>query len=231
MNKQIFVLEDDLISLQLIRFTLEKYGYKALEAQNKAEASAVLTYQKFAAAILDLELPDTSGIEILKEVRSHAIHQQVPILILTSNDDKTDTVLALEMGADDYITKPFNGRELVARLNAHIRRAYAATDTISAPDLVLGNLMINVEKREVTVNETPIYLTYNEFELLLILASNAGKVLSRDTLLNRIWGYDFPAETRTIDIHISSLRKKIAAAEENHRYIETIRGVGYRFAI
>jgi len=228
-RKDIFVLEDDMISLKLIGSALEKYGFSMLPARDKFSAFEVLTQHKFIAAILDLSLPDISGIEILKKIRSHAIHGRVPILILTSNDDKTDTILALEMGADDYITKPFNSRELIARLNAHIRRVDQPSVSFSQSSLILGNLVINIETREVTINQSPIYLTYNEFELLLILASNIGKVLSRDTLLNQIWGYDFFSETRTIDIHISSLRKKIAAVDQSCQYVETVRGVGYRF--
>lgn len=228
MNKCVLVLEDDLISLKIIRSPLERHGFSVLEASDRTGALDILANKRLSAAILDLNLPDISGIDVLKLIRNHPVHAAIPIIILTSNNDKTETVIALEMGADDYITKPFNERELVARLNAHLRRAHHHNSTPNNL-IAVGNIIIDLEKREVMVNQKPVHLTYNEFELLLILVSNAGKVLSRDNLLNRLWGYDFPAETRTIDIHISSLRKKLSALDPAKQYIETVRSVGYRF--
>jgi two-component system alkaline phosphatase synthesis response regulator PhoP len=229
LKKNIFVLEDDLISLKLIKSSLEKYNYCMLEATNAASAEEILTNSRFAAAILDLNLPDINGLDVLKKLRNHPIHGLVPVIILTANNDKTDTVLALELGADDYMTKPFNGRELVARIDARLRRISQHQEAPAANTLILGNLVIDTAQREVSVNQVPVRLTYNEYELLLLLALNVGIVLSRDFLLNKLWGYDFIAETRTVDIHISSLRKKLGSADSTLQYIETVRGVGYRF--
>lgn len=226
--KTILVLEDDVVTLKMIKGTLEKHGFRIAGAQDETSADEILSTQKINAAILDLNLPDTNGIEFLKKIRNHPVYNFIPILILTSNDDKMETVLALEIGADDYITKPFNSRELIARLNARLRRSNKVLSKANST-FTFGDLVIDQNRREVTLKGREIKLTYNEYELLLYLARNAGNVLPRETLLNHLWGEYFTTETRTVDIHISALRKKIENKKENLVFIETIRGVGYRF--
>lgn len=224
-QKIILVVEDDPISIKLISKTLEKHGFTPLQAVNGQEAEYYLSRQKPDAIILDLKLPDANGLEILEKIRTNTVYSKVPVLILTANDNKLDTVLALETGADDYITKPFHQRELIARLNSQLRRVQM-TDSMLEPIIRLNNLELNTETRQASINNETVELTYSEFELLHFLLSNQGRVLSRDTLLNQLWGYDSAEQTRTVDIHISSIRKKLG---EYGKYIKTVRGVGYRF--
>lgn len=220
----IFVLEDDIITIKLIQNIFEKYQFTPLVASDAYSSEEIIMHKEFSAAILDLSLPDINGIEVLQTLRTHPLHSSIPIIILTSNDDKTETVISLEMGADDYITKPFHGRELIARLKAHLRRR----TNLPSKSMIYGELVITAAQRQVFLNDNPIHITYNEFELLFFMASNPGIVMSRDSLLNKIWGNDFVAESRTVDIHISSLRKKLGS-KSGKQYIETVRGIGYRF--
>lgn len=226
--KHILVIEDDPIFLKIISQALLKMeNYNIISVSDGQGAlDQLLKNTTLDAVILDLFLPDISGLEILKKIRKHPLHGDIPIIVLTSNNDKLDSIITLELGADDYITKPFYNRELIARLNAVMRRAKKSTlppsNIISIHDIEL-----NPKTREVKKNGTSILLTFAEYELLLFLMINAGNILSRDTLLTEIWGDIYITGTRTIDMHISSLRKKLG--DENKQLIETIRGVGYRF--
>lgn len=227
-KKQILVVEDDSVSLNLIGHVLENYGFSVLKARSGEETNHCLADPRISAIILDLNLPDTNGFEVLKSIRKHPIHHDTPIFILTCSNDKLDTVLALEMGADDYITKPFNKHELIARINAGLRRAKPAVSA-SGKHIVNGGLEIEPETREVRKNGTLVELTLKEYEILFFLAVNAGIVFSRDDILTKIWSDLYVTETRVVDMHISAIRKKIEEHEHRNQYIETIRGVGYRF--
>jgi two-component system alkaline phosphatase synthesis response regulator PhoP len=227
-KKHILVVDDDRISLKLIKHTLITQGFEIIEATDGKSALDYISNNKIDAALLDLNLPDFYGLEILKFIRSKPSICNIPIIILTSNDDKTDTVIALELGADDYIVKPFHKRELIARLNVCFRRMNQNYASFSS-ELSFGELTIDLDKRIVKVNVTEINLTFKEFEILSLLATNPGKVFSRDALINKLWGENYFAETRTIDNHIASLRSKLGDKASKHNYIETIRNVGYKF--
>ncbi|MCQ4922931.1 response regulator transcription factor [Tissierella carlieri] len=228
MDNQVLVVEDDIISMKLFNAILNKYGFSVLKATNGAESIESLMNNKIAAAILDLTLPDTSGFEILKYIRNHPIHKNIAILIVTVNHDKLDTILGLEMGADDYITKPFHHRELVARLNASIRRSQAIEDK-TGPIIAFHDLKIDIEKRIIKKNNNIINFSFKEFEILYLLASNPGKVIHRQTILDKIGGLDYSPDTRVVDMHISSIRKKLGDTKKQKHYIDTVSGIGYRF--
>lgn len=227
MNKNILIVEDDNINLKILTSILDKYDFSSLIAKNGQEAIGLLNNNKIVAAILDLNLPDMSGLEILKYIRNHPIHKNIAVLIVTINQDKLDTILGLEMGADDYITKPFHHRELIARLNAAIRRS-RELEVLSGPLITIHDLVIDVEKRLVMKNGEPIILSFKEFEILYLLASNPGKVIQRETILNRIGDVNYAPNTRVVDMHISSIRKKLEDGKNGNTYIDTISGVGYR---
>lgn len=227
-SRTILVVDDDVFTLKLIRFVLQNHGMSVAEYEYGRDAIDYISHHKIDAAILDLGLPDVGGLEILKAIRLSPSINQIPVLILTNNNDKMDTVLALEMGADDYISKPFNQRELVARLNVGFRRM-GQNNTNPVSCISIGDLFIDMEKREVKKSGETLQLTFKEFELLYILASNSGKVFSRDELLSKLWSDNYFSETRVIDMHITALRRKLGDTLENNSYIETVRGIGYRF--
>lgn len=228
MENLILVVEDDIISIKLLSSILDNYGFHVLKAQNGEDAKKLLSSNKIIAAILDLNLPDTNGLELLKHIRNHPVNKNCAILIVTVNDDKLDTVVGLEMGADDYITKPYHHRELVARLNAAIRRTKIIVSEIESK-ITLYNLEINVEKRIVKKNNKIIDLSFKEFEILYFLASNPGKVIHRETILDKIGGLDYSPDSRVVDMHISSIRKKLGDVNKQRCYIDTVSGIGYRF--
>ena len=229
MNKNILIVEDDSINLKILNSILDKYGFSPLKAKTGKEAMELLNNNnKVIGAILDINLPDMSGLEILKYIRNHPVHKNIAVLIVTINQDKVDTILGLEMGADDYITKPFHHRELIARLNAAIRRS-KEVDVASGPLITIHDLIIDVEKRLVMKNGQPINLSFKEFEILYLLASNPGKVIQRETILNRIGDINYAPNTRVVDMHISSIRKKLGDRGKEKSYIDTVSGVGYRF--
>lgn len=227
-EKNILVVEDDMISLKILRTILGKYGFQVLEAYSGKDATGLLMNHDIIGVILDLNLPDTSGFEVLKFIRNHSNNRDAAILIVTENDDRLDAIVGLEMGADDYITKPFHQREFVARLNATLRRV-KATEARNSPIITLGNLEIDIEKRLVKNHDEIISLSFKEFEILYLLASNPGKVISREAILDEIGGLYYGPGTRVIDMHISSIRKKLGDTKNQKRYIDTVSGVGYRF--
>lgn len=207
---------------------LSKYGFHVLEAFDGKDAIKLLMNHEIIGAILDLNLPDTNGLEILKFIRNHPINKDAAILIVTEIDDRLNAIIGLEMGADDYITKPFHQRELVARLNATLRRV-KATEGQNNPLITLGDLQIDMGKRLVRNHDEIINLSFKEFEILYLLASNPGKVIPREAILDHIGGLYYSPETRVIDMHISSIRRKLRDTKRQKRYIDTVSGVGYRF--
>jgi two-component system alkaline phosphatase synthesis response regulator PhoP len=226
--KNILVVEDDPITLKILCAAIEKHGFSIIRATNGNDALIYLKKYEIHAVILDLNLPDISGMEILKQIRNHPVLKSIAVIIVTENDDKLEAILGLEMGADDYITKPFHQRELIARLNTVLRRTLQVTANLNS-SLIYGDLHIDMKKRSVKKHDKIIDLSFKEFETLVLLASNAGEVLSRETIMNAIGGMDYSPETRTVDMHIASIRKKLDDNTSVRKYIDTVSGVGYRF--
>ena len=227
-NEKILVVDDEEHIAELISYNLTSNGYKVVIANNGIDAIKLAIEEKPNLILLDLMIPGKDGYDVCKDVRSNSEIRNTPIIMLTAKSEEVDKILGLELGADDYITKPFSVRELLARVKAVLRRF-----SIVEPEsnvLTFGDLVADFDKREILVKDKKLDLTLKEFELLEILIRNKGKILTRDTLLDKIWGYEYIGETRTVDVHIRYLRKKIEADDKNPKFIETIRGVGYRFS-
>lgn len=220
---KIIVVDDELNILELVKLYLEREGFKVEAVSTGSDALSRLSIFNPDLIVLDLMLPDMDGFEICRQVRKK---NNVPIIMLTARKDDIDKIVGLEMGADDYLTKPFNPRELVARVKAIIRRFQSGPT--AGEILELGKLRIEVARQEATVDGHPIKLRTKEFALLSTLAQNLGIVLSREKLLELVWGFDFYGETRTVDVHVNHLRDKIAASGVN---IETVRGTGYKMTV
>lgn len=229
MSTKILVVDDEHSIVELLKYNLENSGYEVKEAYDGEEALNMVSQERFDLIILDLMLPKIDGIEVCKRLKEEYFH--IPIIMLTAKSSEADKVLGLNIGADDYITKPFSVKELIARVNALLRRIGEMEKQNDREIINIGKLKIDLERHEVEKNGKLLDLTLKEFELLKILVENKGKVLSRNVLLDRVWGYDFYGETRTVDVHIRNLRKKIEDDDKNPQYIETVRGVGYRIGL
>jgi len=223
---KVLVVDDEPSIVELVRFTLEREGFTAIAAADGQEALDKVEAGHPDLVLLDLMLPRLGGLDVCRLLRQR--HPSLPIIILTARGDETDKVLGLELGADDYITKPFSPRELVARVRAVLRRTAPGGEETGSL-LRVGNVTLDPQKYEVTVGGRRIDLAPKEFDLLRMLMANKGVVLTRDVLLQKVWGYDFAGDTRTIDVHIVRLRQKIEEDPSEPRLIETVRGVGYRF--
>ena len=217
----IVCVEDELNIQELIVYTLNSTGYKASGVSNGVQLDVLLNHQIPELILLDLMLPDESGLDILKRLRENKRTKDIPVIILTAKSLEMDKILGLDSGADDYITKPFSMLELISRIKAVLRRTSKETSDV----LVFRDLKMDLSKHIVMVENEKIALTLKEYELLKKLMQNPGVVCSRDMLLDEIWGYDYYGESRTVDVHIRTLRSKLGKAET---YIETIRGVGYK---
>jgi phosphate regulon transcriptional regulator PhoB len=226
MAEKILVVDDEENILELVRYNLEKEGYEVLLARDGAEALEVAQREKPDLIILDLMLPGVDGLEVCRTLRQKS---NVPILMLTAKREETDRVIGLELGADDYLTKPFSLRELLARVRAILRRTHGYEELARSQVISVGGLTIDPERHEVLVNGRTAELTLKEFELLSFLARHPGRVFTREELLERLWDYEFFGDTRTVDVHIRHLREKIEADPRNPKYIKTVRGVGYKF--
>lgn len=223
--KKILIIEDELNIFELIKFNLEAQGFEVAGVHEGINAVEKIVELKPDLIVLDLMLPGKDGLTICREVRADKNLSYIPVIMLTAKSEEFDKVLGLEMGADDYMTKPFSVKELYARVKAVLRR----TEMIKSSDteeITVGSLRILPGSFEVYKNGKKLSLTLKEYELLLYLANNKNKVLTRDQLLDEIWGYEYYGETRTVDVHIRYLRKKIE--DDQEKYIETVRGVGYR---
>lgn len=231
MSKQkVLVVDDEPSIVKLVQFNLEKEGFAVEVASDGPSALEKVEGGLFDLIVLDLMLPQMDGLEVCKEIRKKNSH--LPILMLTAKNEEFDKVLGLELGADDYMTKPFSPRELVARVKAILRRMGALREQGIQEDrkyLRVGELEMDTEGYEVRKNGDPVELTPKEFELLIHLASHRGKVLSRDQLLNAVWDYDYIGDTRIVDVHVSHLREKVEEDSRNPIYIKTVRGIGYKF--
>lgn len=223
--ERIYVIEDDDNIRNLIQIALEGFGYQADAFETAEEALARIEEDRPALTVFDLMLPGMDGLTAIKKIRTLESLKAMPVIILTAKDREFDKVIGLDGGADDYMTKPFGVLELAARIRSLLRRS----DRVKEPADILEqySLTINKKTREVTYKGNSVELTLKEFDLLLYLMENQTKVVTRDELLNHIWGYDYDGETRTLDMHIRTLRQKLG--EDGGACIRTVRGVGYRF--
>jgi two-component system, OmpR family, response regulator VicR len=221
------VVDGDAAVRRDVRVACEQDGYQVLEADSGAEALRLHTSAHPNVALLEVSLPDGSGFDVCRELRRS--DPSTPVIMMSPRSDEIDVVVALEIGADDYVTKPLRLRELAARVAAHLRRARMESAEAMRTRLEFRDLVIDVNERRIYKSGKEIELTHTEFDLLTFLASNAGKVLSREKILNAIWGYEYPIETRVIDVHIRNLRRKIETQPARPYYILAVPGIGYRF--
>ncbi|MBX5467542.1 MAG: response regulator transcription factor [Firmicutes bacterium] len=227
MPARILVVDDDKHIRELCRIYLEASGFRVLEAADGQAALAQVAAERPDLLVLDVMLPKLDGWQVLNEVRKDSIW--LPVVMLTAVGDEEDRVLGLDLGADDYLTKPFSPKELVARVRAVLRRAAFAAGGEGQEVLRFGELVIDPGSRKVFCGSERLNLTPREFELLWFLASHPQQVFSRDQLLDKVWGFDFEGDARTVDVHITRIRHKLAENHGPHYYLETVWGQGYRF--
>lgn len=236
--KKVLIVDDEPSIVTLLTFNLEKEGYVVTAATDGNKGLELALTKEFDFIILDIMLPGIDGIEITKKLRQEK--KETPILLLTAKDDTIDRILGLEIGADDYLTKPFSPREVLARMKAIFRRMRPAEtqksaeienadDELTGETLQIGAIKADLDNYEVTVNDQKIFLTPKEFELLVYFMKRKDRVIDRDTLLDRIWNFDFAGQSRIVDVHISHLREKIEVDPKKPRYLLTVRGFGYKF--
>ncbi|HEX3728231.1 MAG TPA: response regulator transcription factor [Opitutaceae bacterium] len=225
MKAKILLVDDEPDALEVLGFKLREAGFTPLFAKDGSKALAAARADRPDLIVLDLMLPEVDGLEVCKILRRDPLTAAIPILMLTARAAEMDRVIGLELGADDYVTKPFSPRELVLRIRKLLQRAQSVEEPVAR--LRLGEIDIDVPSHVVQVNERRLTLTATEFRLLEILARRRGRVQSRDRLLQDVWGYENPIDSRTVDTHMRRLREKLGSAA---RQLETVRGVGYRFA-
>jgi phosphate regulon transcriptional regulator PhoB len=224
-GKKILIIDDEPDLVELVSYNLKKEGFRVLSAPDSEEALLTIKNTDVQLIILDLMLPGIQGLELCRIIRQNRKTEHIPIIMLTAKGDETDKIRGLETGADDYITKPFSPRELIARVNAVLRRSGDRTEKDKF--LRIGNLTIDLERYTVHKDKTPLHLSATEFKLLLYLAERRGRVFSRDQLLNAVWKDETFVEPRTVDVHIRRLRAQIEDNPADPAYIKTRRGVGY----
>lgn len=231
-NQTVLIVDDEENILELLKFNLCNSGFKVVTALSGEKALDLCQKESVDLVLLDLMLPDIDGLEICRRLKSQAKTNLIPVIMLTAKTEEVDKLMGFELGADDYITKPFQIRELVARVKAHLRRSslYGKTENEQKEQSVTkaGDLLIDSATYEVLRDKTKIDLTRKEFEMLKMLIKSSGKVLTREYLLDSIWGYEYYGESRTVDVHIRHLRQKLSENTSNE-YIETVRGIGYKF--
>ena len=223
---KILVIEDEPDIRRNLEYNLSREGYSVSAAASISEANTLLSTTDYNLILLDLMLPDGSGLDLCKSIKSNSATESIPIIILTAKDDEVDKVVGFELGADDYVTKPFSVRELILRVKAVLKRGSKKKEIVEVVRQ-FGDLKIDVDSHEVHVDDTKINLTALEFRLLRQLVDTRGRVQSRDQLLSDVWGYSAEVTTRTVDTHVKRLREKLGPMG---KYVQTIRGVGYKFA-
>lgn len=231
--KTVLAVDDEEHILELLAYNLERDGFRVIQADSGEVALDLLGKEKIDIVLLDWMLPGIDGIEVLRRIRADKAHRMLPVIFLTAKGDEISKVVGLEVGSDDYLVKPFGVHELLARIKAVLRRSSETsfkTEKTDEEKIVIDYLEINRSRRTVMVEGVLVELSYKEFELLYLLAKNRGIVFTRDNLLEKVWGYDYIGETRTVDVHVSNLRKKIEQDESHPIYIKTVRGMGYKFA-
>ena len=223
---RILIVEDEASFSEALAFLLSKEGFETAIAETGREALDMFNAQGADLILLDLMIPVVSGVEVCRSIRTHS---QVPIIMLTAKDAEIDKVVGLEIGADDYVTKPYSSRELIARIKAVLRRGQADDQADYDEDLLeVGPIRLNIGKHQVFVKGNPVALPLKEFELLEFLMRNSGRVLTRSQLIDRVWGGDYYGDTKTLDVHIKRLRAKVEEDPANPVLIQTIRGLGYK---
>jgi two-component system response regulator RegX3 len=225
---KILIIEDEVSFSEALSFLLEKEGFETEVAETGKAGIASFNKSTFDLVLLDLMIPEISGIDVCRTIRTNS---QIPIIMLTAKDSEVDKVVGLELGADDYVTKPYSARELVARIKAVLRRGTPEDSSTSESSGIhtAAGIRMDIERHQVTVNGNLIPLPLKEFELLEFLLRNEGRVLTRGQLIDRVWGGDYYGDTKTLDVHIKRLRSKIEVDPANPLLIQTIRGLGYKF--
>jgi two-component system response regulator RegX3 len=225
---KILVVEDEASFSEALEFLLGKEGFSVVTAENGADALKKFDQGGIDLVLLDLMIPEVSGTEVCRQIRSKS---RVPIIMLTAKDSEVDKVVGLEIGADDYVTKPYSSRELVARIRAVLRRNTVDGMESDPGVMTVGPVRMDIERHQVSVNGIPTSLPLKEFELLEFLMRNAGRVLTRIQLIDRVWGSDYVGDTKTLDVHIKRLRAKIETDPANPTLIQTVRGLGYKMEL
>ncbi|HEY2948201.1 MAG TPA: response regulator transcription factor [Micromonosporaceae bacterium] len=223
---RVLVVEDEESFSDALSYMLRKEGFEVSVAGTGTSALTEFDRSGADIVLLDLMLPEMSGTEVCRQLRQRSA---VPIIMVTARDSEIDKVVGLEIGADDYVTKPYSPRELVARIRAVLRRQIGDAVDVSAPTLAAGPVRMDVERHVVTVDGDAVQLPLKEFELLELLLRNAGRVLTRGQLIDRVWGADYVGDTKTLDVHVKRLRSKVEPEPSQPRYIVTVRGLGYKF--
>jgi len=226
MSQRILIIEDEPDIRKTLEYNISREGYKVVSVSSLSEGKEQINSSDFSLILLDLMLPDGSGLDLCREIKSDKDKSLTPIIILTAKDDEVDKVVGFELGADDYVTKPFSVRELILRIKAILKRGESKKETLEV-QRQFGELTMDIDSHEVFVNSEQIILTALEFRLLRQLVDRRGRVQSRDQLLSDVWGYSAEVTTRTVDTHIKRLREKLGTMG---KYIQTIRGVGYKFS-
>lgn len=228
MEGRLLIVEDEEAIAAFVRTALERDGFTVERVSAGTEALPALASFHPDLVLLDLALPGIDGLQVCQAIRAREAY--VPVIMLTARADDVDQIVGLEVGADDYVTKPFNARELVARVRAVLRLVRRSADGRPPDRLRFGHLEIDLDGREAFKAGQPVDLTPKEFELLALLARHPGRVFGRDTLLERVWGYDFAGDSRTVDVHVGRLRRKLEEDPHQPRYLLTVRSIGYKFA-
>jgi two-component system phosphate regulon response regulator PhoB len=227
MSNKVLVIEDEPDIRKTLEYNLTREGFKVSGCGSIKEAKKLIEIPNFSIILLDLMLPDGSGLDLCREVKSNSLTKDIPIIILTAKDDEVDKVVGFELGADDYVTKPFSVRELILRVKAILKRNAKPLSTPLEINRNFGSLKMDIESHEVFIDDKEIILTALEFKLLNQLVERRGRVQTRDQLLSDVWGYSSDITTRTVDTHIKRLREKLGS---RGKYVQTIRGVGYKFS-
>jgi two-component system, OmpR family, response regulator RegX3 len=223
---RVLIIDDDVELCQLLAARMSDEGFEIEAVHNGAGGLERALSREHSLVVLDLMLPGMGGLDVLRRVRERS---PIPVLILTARGEDVDRILGLEIGADDYVTKPYSPRELAARIRAVLRRQSSDAPETSAPTLAAGPVRMDVERHVVTVDGSSVQLPLKEFELLELLLRNAGRVLTRGQLIDRVWGADYVGDTKTLDVHVKRLRSKVEPEPSAPRYIVTVRGLGYKF--
>jgi len=225
---KILIVEDESSFSEALEFLLGKEGFSVITAATGTEALKKFEQGGIDLILLDLMIPEISGTEVCRQIRAKST---VPIIMLTAKDSEVDKVVGLEIGADDYVTKPYSARELVARINAVLRRNGSESTSVESGVITVQGIRMDIDRHQVSVNGIPVSLPLKEFELLEFLMRNAGRVLTRIQLIDRVWGSDYVGDTKTLDVHIKRIRAKIEVDPANPKIIQTVRGLGYKMEL
>jgi len=225
---KILIVEDESSFSEALEFLLGKEGFSVITAATGTEALKKFEQGGIDLILLDLMIPEISGTEVCRQIRAKS---KVPIIMLTAKDSEVDKVVGLEIGADDYVTKPYSARELVARINAVLRRNGSESASVESGVITVQGIRMDIDRHQVSVNGIPVSLPLKEFELLEFLMRNAGRVLTRIQLIDRVWGSDYVGDTKTLDVHIKRIRAKIEDDPANPKIIQTVRGLGYKMEL